>query len=243
MPGAGGDDPEYLHQLRVGVRRLRSALQAFRRALPKKPRKRLVKALREVTPPLGAARDWDVFTAWLQSAATPDAVLKQARSRRTAARRRARRVLASRAWADALAQARRLRAEESSMPLKEFAAAAIARADARARKEARGIDWQDSAQRHALRIRLKRLRYTCDFLAHGFAPRRVSAYLGDLRRLQEILGDLNDVRVARVLLSAIESPAAAVHRRLAAREKAQLRKLVPAWRVFEKRPRFWQPRG
>ena len=57
-------DPEYLHQLRVGLRRLRSALRAFRplvgRARP------VVRRLRAFMPTFGAARDWDVFVEWLQ---------------------------------------------------------------------------------------------------------------------------------------------------------------------------------
>ena len=56
-----GGDSEYLHQMRVGLRRLRSALLAFRDLVPKKASKPIAERLRDLMPPLGAARDWDVF--------------------------------------------------------------------------------------------------------------------------------------------------------------------------------------
>lgn len=52
-------DPEYLHQMRVGLRRLRCALRAFDPILQNtRPLKR---RLSRLMPVLGAARDWDVF--------------------------------------------------------------------------------------------------------------------------------------------------------------------------------------
>src|SRR5512134_3267497 len=62
---AYGHDPEYLHQMRVGLRRLRSALLAFRELVPKKAVKPLAERLRALMPDLGAARDWDVFSETL----------------------------------------------------------------------------------------------------------------------------------------------------------------------------------
>src|SRR5918999_1271144 len=93
-----GRDPEYLHQMRVGLRRLRSALVAFRDLVPKKAATPIVERLRGLMPALGAARDWDVFCEGLVHLGTQDAerapalapLLARARARRTAARRRAR---------------------------------------------------------------------------------------------------------------------------------------------------------
>ena len=242
-PGAAaGDDPEFMHQLRVGMRRLRSALQTFGPLLAKKPRKRAVRALRKLAPALGGARDWDVLVAWLESAGAAGGLLAEARARRTAAQRRAARALASRAWRELIERSRAIRVEESAQPLQDFAAHALGRVHRKAAKQARGIDWDDASERHALRVRLKRLRYACDFLAPGFAARAVGAYTGGLKRLQDILGELNDVRVGRELLAELEG-GRAMKRRLAAREAALLRKLAPAWRAFERRAPFWQPRG
>jgi CHAD domain-containing protein len=56
-----GVSPEPVHQMRVAVRRLRSALAAFRRAAPGSAIADLIPALKELAARLGAARDWDVF--------------------------------------------------------------------------------------------------------------------------------------------------------------------------------------
>lgn len=59
-------EPEFIHQARVALRRLRSALRVFRRdGVLARPLQRRVTALnaplRELGWALGAARDWDVF--------------------------------------------------------------------------------------------------------------------------------------------------------------------------------------
>jgi CHAD domain-containing protein len=47
IPGAKrGEDPEALHQLRVGVRRLRAALSAYREAIPPVERRAVSRAFR-----------------------------------------------------------------------------------------------------------------------------------------------------------------------------------------------------
>ena len=83
-------DPEYLHQLRVGLRRLRSALRAFEDLLPKKQAKLNARRIRRVMREIGPARDWDVFVQFLEAEQVPREVLRAARREcarvRTAAR-------------------------------------------------------------------------------------------------------------------------------------------------------------
>lgn len=55
----------------------------------------------------------------------------------------------------------------------------------------------DAAQRHRLRRRLKRLRYLTELAAPLFKRKRVSTYLAALTPAQEALGTLNDVAVAQ----------------------------------------------
>src|SRR5690242_14879681 len=69
-PGvARGADPEYLHQLRVGVRRLLSAMRTFRPLLKRKRAKAIAQELRDTMPVFGTSRDWDVFLDTLKRAA------------------------------------------------------------------------------------------------------------------------------------------------------------------------------
>lgn len=215
------DDPEFLHQLRVGARRLRSALRAFRPILPRKEAKRLRRSLRKLSPALGRARDWDVLVARL--GANP--------RERQAARREAREAIRSQAFARMLRHARALHAQHSRESLEQFGAAALSRMHRKLNKAARGVDWSDAAQRHAVRIRVKRLRYGCEFFAPAFAARRAAPYIGALKELQGILGELNDIAVARRLVGA------------QADERALLTSLAAAWKRFERRAPFWHAAG
>jgi triphosphatase len=222
------DDPEFLHQLRVGLRRLRAALRAFGDVLPSKVTKKLKRSLRKLSPTLGAARDWDVLAARLEAQRASPELLRKARARRAAARRSARRALVSKRFAGIGPALRSLRAADSRAPLAQFAAAALDRAHRRLIAEAGSADWSAASARHALRIRVKRLRYSCEFFTPAFPARRVTPYLTALKALQDILGELNDIAVGRRLLG------------YAGDEAALLRRLVPAWRALERRPVFWR---
>lgn len=265
---ARGGDPEYLHQMRVGLRRLRSALLAFRDLVPRKSAKPIAGRLRVLVPPLGAARDWDVFCEGLvrigaQEPARAPAMaplLARARARRDAARRRAREAAGSPELQAFLLRALRWvhatpwkeRAARVEGGLGAFAARALERLHRKALKQAHGIDWHDVQARHRLRIRMKRLRYGCDFFAGCFARAAAQPYGKRLAALQDILGDLNDIAVGRGLLAALAprgSPpgigvaAAHVRHTLAVRERMLVMSLEQAWAAFAKRPPFWRPKG
>ncbi len=160
-------DPEYLHQLRVGLRRLRTLQRAFKVKGTKR-------RFRKLKPALAAARDWDVFCGWLENASVSPELKAVARRKRAAARHRAQGVLSSLAFDEFLRRARRCMHETKVSPLKEVRAQALESFHRKSLKTARCIDWQDEEDRHALRIRIRRLRYACEFFA-PFFPRTLSA--------------------------------------------------------------------
>ena len=97
---------------------------------------------------------------------------------------------------------------------------------------------------------MKRLRYGCDFFAASFAGAAARPYIKRLAALQDILGDLNDIAVARRLLVALAprgsplplaSGAGHVRHALAVRERILVTSLQAAWLAFEKRRPFWRP--
>jgi inorganic triphosphatase YgiF len=237
-------DPEYLHQLRVGLRRLRSVLRAFRAlAGTAKP---VVRRLRALMPAFGEARDWDVFVAWLQEVPAARELLARARARRSAARRKAREAAASPEFQIFLLRTLRwlhgAPLGESKDSLRDFGGKALERLHRKVLKHARRLDWFDAQARHALRIRVKRLRYGCEFFAGCFPRASVRPYVKSLEALQDILGELNDVAVGRRLLQAL-GPDAVVRRELTMRERRLIASLEPAWAAFEKRRPFWKARG
>ena len=189
-------DPEHLHQLRVGLRRLRATLRAFHGVLPKEELQSLRNCHRRLRIPLGRARDWDVFVLWLQTVSVPEKLLQQALQQRHAMHAQARRAIASPAFSRLLTLSRGLRAEKGRVD----AVARSALADARRAvlRHANRMDWSRQADLHELRIRVRRERYICEAFAGS-----AGAYLERLQALQDALGELNDLRVARRLLGQI----------------------------------------
>ncbi|KPK04688.1 MAG: hypothetical protein AMJ64_13070 [Betaproteobacteria bacterium SG8_39] len=255
-------DPEYLHQLRVGLRRLRSALRLFRALLPPERTQALVDRLHAVLPALGVARDWDVVTELLEKRILPAAgegidlaaTLRWARRRRMRARRDARAVTASSAFQqlliDAMIWAEQAGRADGAAPLDPsvrartltaFAKRKVARLTHRVEQHGDGCDWSDGAARHQVRIRLKRLRYACDFFTACFKRKRVRRYLDHLEALQDLLGELNDLAMARQLFAEAAGgtgvQGAFINGWLAAREDALIAALADAWRVFREQAR------
>jgi len=237
----GSEDAEYLHQLRVALRRLRATLAAFKALEPRaKPLKRRLRAL---TPALGIARDWDVF---VRSLPRESALALHARTRQAHARRTARVLLAGPVFNGFLVRALQWIEQRPWTPgagtLATFASRALERLHRKALELGRRIDWQAPHERHALRIRVKRLRYACDAFTASFPGARAATYLAALRALQDRFGELNDIRVGRRLAAELGGDAA-LERRFASRERRLTRGLQRDWRSFAARAPFWQARS
>ena len=214
---AGGADVESVHQMRVGLRRLRSALGMFKSllALPDA----LKSELDWLGGALGEARDWDVLAgntlaqldgeAQADAAALAQAAHAQARlkhvqaaqavtsARCTACMLGLQRWLQARAWRDSCSvrQLRRLDA-----PVSPFAHATVRKDQRRLMKRGKRLLHASPQQRHQVRIAAKKTRYATEFFASLFAARAVQPYVGRLSALQDELGWLNDVQVADRLL-------------------------------------------
>ena len=230
------EDPEFLHQMRVGLRRMRSALRAFAKVIDKP--KALLRSLKRLSPALGEARDWDVFVENLRTLTREQALLKRAQANRVLARQAARAVVSSPEFNLFLLRALRWihSAPDKKKPkaLAAYAETALSRLH---RKTAQGADWRDAERRHRLRIRVKRLRYACEFFAPCF--RGVEPYLSRLQALQQILGQLNDIAVARKLLKELGgSPSVAA--KLDARERRLIARLERGWNAFAAQRPFWK---
>jgi triphosphatase len=230
-------DPEYLHQLRVGLRRLRSALRAFapllRGAGP------LKRALRRLGPAMGRSRDADVLVQTLEALRAAPGVMRTARAYRSRMSRAALETVQSAEFRAFLFRALRWLERrpwsETGAPLDAFGAE---RLEKLRRKAMRRPDIESAKGRHRLRVQIKRLRYACEFFAPCFQAKAVAPYLKALRGLQDLLGELNDLAVARGLLRELDVPAPAGLKR---REKHLIGKLGAAWESFERKRPYWRP--
>ncbi len=202
------DDPELVHQARVALRRVRSAirlLDAEARDVPPA----LSRELRWLARALGAARDWDVIVdQTLPSlveaigAKSVSALQVKAGQRRQRARTKIVQAVGSARYSVLV-----LNAEYWSMTragdapsLGDSAAASLQDAAKRLFKAGRFFTALTPERRHRVRILAKRLRYALDLFAVALPKQATAQYIEALAQLQDVLGRLNDGSVALTVL-------------------------------------------
>jgi inorganic triphosphatase YgiF len=212
-------DAESLHQMRVGLRRLRSALRLFGKVAPFPPQLR--EGIAWLVSELGAARDWDVLEASTLAhlAGTPagqeyltalqDPLREAGRARHAQASRAvlstryARLLVALFAWMQGARWREGLDAESVralDQPLTSFACEVIRRGHRKVARRARKAALADPHGLHRLRIAAKQNRYAMAFFGALFPAKRVRSCLAALTALQDELGWRNDLAVADGLL-------------------------------------------
>lgn len=238
-------DPDALHQARVALRRLRSALSIFRRVVADNRFDHLRGELRWLAATLGEARDLDVLiarTGRLDALGEPRAEA-YARVAEALGSVRARTLmldlaewLAVGAWRTAPADPAAV-----SAPAGAFATATLDRLRRRLKKRGHGLDRLDDEARHDVRIDAKKLRYAAEFFA-GLFPgrkreRRARRFIGAMQELQAHLGDLNDIATAPVVLARLGVAIDPVPER---RRSALIDAAAEAYDELMERKRFWR---
>ena len=275
-------DPEGVHQARIGLRRLRAAISLFGRMLLDLQSGAIKRDLKWIALELGPARELDIFINRVVTPAVAGrsqqpgiATLTQdLRCKRREAFGRARSAIESgrfrallldvAAWieagdwtrnADDLSRALR------DQPIGTAAAAEMERRRKKIVKRATTLAKLDPVQRHRMRIRAKKLRYAAEFFSVTFpgkkAARRRKDFIAALERLQDALGDLNDIAVheglTKRLADAQENGGKRRHRaankafaagRMSGREEARIASVLKdaerAYVRFAKTRAFWQ---
>jgi CHAD domain-containing protein len=252
--------PEPVHQMRVAVRRARSALTLFPAVVDADALARAAAGLRQLGRMLGPARDWDVFmteTAPPVEAALPGRPVLTALLRAGERRRRAAR-LALGAWLNG-AEFRLLSLELACLaagkpaaetppnempPLREFAAGVLRARLKKLLKTGKSLEDLDNPGLHDLRLKAKRLRYAAEFFAPLFPERSTARFVRRLSVLQDRLGVFNDTTVAEALLRDVHgkpgNAAGLVVGFTAARGAAVRPEIAAAWARFRQRDPFWE---
>ena len=215
-----GEDSEYLHQLRVAIRRLRTAIRLFSDFLDSEKLAFIVEELRWLDGQLGTTRDLDVF---LEETLPPVIAvwpthtgLAQIRARislrrdaaNTASQAAVRSIRYQRlqleigAWLVELARQKRDdQGETEVIPLADFAREALKRQRKQLIRRAEHLHELAAEERHRVRISGKRLRYAAEFFSPLFSVKRSKPYIQGLANLQAILGVLNDAATTNAILS------------------------------------------
>lgn len=204
-------DEEYVHQARVALRRLRTALRLFSDALPTGFAERWSKAWRDVAQELGNARNWDVFCTEQLPLLDQDlgehpdllALRGFAHQKRLAAHEAAKVCITSKAYSlniisfcEAL-----MNLKDSTDTIRTYATKALRRRHKRFVQGAKMAHTLNAEERHEVRIDLKKLRYTLDFFESLYPKKRVQAFSRALASTQELLGHMNDLATAEVLMA------------------------------------------
>ena len=243
-----GQDPEHVHEMRVAVRRLRAILRASRALFDDRWVERLRSELDWLGAALGLVRDLDVLHAYLQPrlAALEGAehragqrVLRRLAADRTRARAGLNETLDSPRYPRILEQLEtfltRPPASASDVSLPDVAATEWKRL----RKAVQKLPGRPSVDElHAVRVKVKRARFAAE-LARAAAGERGKRFIHQAKKLQDILGDLQDaVVIEQYLHDAIDrtEPAQALGRDLVKRQRKRRKKARAAF--FEEWPKL-----
>ena len=220
LPGVLRKDVESLHQMRVGLRRLRALADMFAHLAA--PPAAIRDSLDSLSVELGAARDWDVLAGSTLDHAGDDIHGIDLAALRTAAQDKAKGAhqgllhtlhaprtavllelggwLQGRQWrSDGIlpeGSALAGRARRGMRPL-------LRKAEQRLARRVGKLDPQDAPARHRVRIAAKKARYAAEFFRDLLPRKRAKRYIARLAELQGRLGTLNDFAVADRLLDGL----------------------------------------
>jgi triphosphatase len=268
--GAGsiGGGPEAVHQMRVAVRRARSALSIFRAAVPDGVLNAISDGLKDLGTRLGPTRDWDVFVEEtapaIEQALANDERLERLIAAASRRRRECQKALAAYlgsaefrllgielAWFAAAGfwhvVAEPVGDDAAQTPqLTEFADQVLQHRWKRLLSSGKRIEDLDIPSLHGVRLRAKRARYAAEMFAALHSDRASQRFIRRLSVLQERLGVLNDGAVATHLLAELGGPAGRhayatgiVVGFLAGRAAKIRPRIVRAFERFRRQPAYW----
>ena len=254
-----GLDREYLHQMRVAVRRLRSAFGAHKEAMRSETFDMLRRELKWAGGRLGVARDWDVFATELLPPLLKErggdaqlvALAAAAAEVRERANRSACSVIRSRRYARLILALARMAATTGTSddprlqaPAIDFASGLLEKRHDEVIERGTKLARRSAPELHALRIAAKKLRYASEFFGSLFEHERARPFRARVADLQESLGVINDqANMQRLVQAAMPSKApvleALVSGWSACIAHAERVRLQQAWQRFRHTRKFW----
>lgn len=224
---------EGVHQMRVALRRLRSALAIYRRLLPAADLALLEGHAKRCIGLFGPARDWDVFVTeiaapvvgWITGEPALIELRDHAERMRDRAYEEAQALIRSPeytamlldfgAWLNGRGWREQAVSEISARlfePAADLGRATLKKRHHKLLKVGQHLKTMTVPERHRLRIAVKKQRYATEFFATLFPKKAATAYVQRLTALQDHLGLLNDIATAARLttdLAAAAEPARA----------------------------------
>src|SRR5580704_1479229 len=192
-----------VHDLRVALRRCRTMADALSEVNPDHGWRELKKESRKLFHALGVLRDTQVEQEWLKKLSAPGDPVRKHLQKVLAGAQKEHRVKARRALADFdrkdwRKSTQRLRGKAQFFPLDSvvFQRLALTRLNEAAELYERARRGRSRIAWHRLRIGLKGFRYTLE----NFMPQRYQPWSEDLKRIQDLLGEVHDLDVLRAVI-------------------------------------------
>ncbi|BAQ16811.1 CYTH and CHAD domain-containing protein [Methyloceanibacter caenitepidi] len=264
LNGTRQGKPEALHQMRVGLRRMRAAVLLFGDVVDGPERPQIAAELKWIANHLGTARDLDVFSSDIVAphrAEYPDdpgwkAVEGRVRQARAEAQRAAVEATGSARFRMALLNLGAwiefgdwTRGENplAAKPVADYASAKLSRLRRSVVKKGKGLAKLSAPERHKVRIHAKRMRYGSEFFSATFPGKsqvkRCRKSLAALELLQDSLGTLNDIANRRTIFNVggeHESVTLPVPKVDPGEEKALMKTAKHAYARFADVKPFWK---
>jgi len=202
-------EEEAVHDLRVALRRCRSLARVFEEIDSHPAWRGLRKTSRKLFRSLGAIRDGHVQESWVLKLSAPDDLLraqllyalKAGRERQERDAKRSAARFDEKAWAKlAIALRPRMNLLAADGPAAQCLA--LERMEDAAELHRRALRTEKSKPWHALRIGVKHFRYVVENLL----PKRHVSWGPDLKRVQDLLGDVHDLDVLLETVRATADP-------------------------------------
>jgi len=218
IPGVLADyDPEFLHDLRVAVRRTRSGLSLVKQVLPGPVSDRFSRVFSRLGAFTGPTRDLDVYLLaqesclgrlppslrpGLQEFFAGMARRRQIEQKKLVRALRAKKTRAAlNAWQQTLKRRDRQPAPLAGMPVRDLAGRIVLKRFKRVARDGHALDAATpDAEVHRLRIQCKKLRYAMEFFGSLYPRHELQTLVRHLKQLQDILGNFNDLSVQQEML-------------------------------------------
>jgi CHAD domain-containing protein len=262
---AGTDGPEPVHQMRVAVRRLRSAIKVFGRAVQCPAVDAVDAGLKALAAKLGPTRDWDVFVTETAAGVAATFATEPRLERLLAAAERRRRTCHDelRSFLTG-ADFRRIGIElaclaggpnrpevvddpepaELAITIEEFGARVLGKRRKKLVQADDDIAGLDPPALHRIRLSAKRLRYAAEVFAPLYPGKATHRFIRRLSRLQDRLGASNDAAVAATMLAELAGnhgfATGLVLGFLGARNSDVRERIDNEWLKFRRLRPFWE---
>lgn len=257
-----GEEAEYLHQMRVALRRLRVVLRMAEKLRADEQLAALSKEVAALCVALGRIREWDVFIAQtvqpmcarMAGHAGLQALLAASERQRdachaalrgeTQARELQRLILRFAIWMNGPYWQ-----QQQGLPqARDFATSRLQKLARRFASSGQHLNTLDAPRLHALRILAKKLRYSAEFFSGLYEKQKARSFLKSLSEVQEVLGQINDIAVTHRLLDELAvNPDLSAHQEAVVLAKGwiahdlshQFAALRKAIQRFAGQPSFW----